>query len=613
MTYLPTMSKSKFIFFFIAIFLFLYKIHPVNHFDTYFGLAIGKYIVEHRSLPWHEVFSWAAQGRAWVPYEWLAQTIVYLLYWMGGLTAISLWVAFLYTLFFMLTFFLFHKAIGRKWLSSLLLALFTTASVYEFFVARPQAIAYTSFMATLFLIYYKNSRLLWLSIPITYLWTNSHASFILAPFLFFSYGFFRFGILNVLVTLLPPLWYKPYLLLWEFFQDLPFISSFVSEWKGLDQNLTYQWFLMALIALSTLASLVRRKISLPLIFLMLSSLTAIRHVPIGTIAAIVNLGLTIPELKFKKVFNAFIILFVITLSAFLLYQKKLPISDTLWILPSSSIEQDIQNIKNMNLQGHMFNEYAVGGFLIHALYPSYQVFFDGRADIYHNHELRDFWPLIANKKASSDEFLATVNNFLNTYQFSYIIIPIFSYNPLEHTATSRMADLLLDTPDWRLVYASDHIEILIRNDGKNQARWDQGFTSITPYRLTAFRSGKNQQALNEYQQLLKLKDSGIARNGLGQVYISLGKTEEARREFEKSVNLNERLGEPLIGLRMYEQAIKVTPYLGESYLLLAQIYIDANKPKQAVSILEQGLKQDIDFISRQKIVQMLNEFSRGSK
>lgn len=648
------MRTQTFVLILSCLVIFLFKIHPVSHFDTYFGLAIGKFVVEHRALPWHEVFSWAAEGRAWIPYEWLAQTIVYLLYRAGGLSAISLWVAALYTTFFLTLYALFHVALSRDRISSFVLSFFTTASVYEFFVARPQAIAYTCLSATLFLLFHairnKKYNFLWLSLPITYLWVNSHASFILVPYLFFSYALvglwttrsfktiFLFGVLNVLMTVLPPLWYKTYQLPWEFTSDLPFITAFVSEWGGLGQNWTYQTFVLILFITSLLTALVvtwmkknrelrtRWILALPLVALALISLTAIRHVPIGTISSVIIIALFAPSFSLhgpKRFFLFACSIGIIIFSVFLGYQKRAPIYDTLWMLPSVSIEQDIQNLKNMKLQGHMFNEYAVGGFLIWELYPTYQVFFDGRADIYHLKELRDYWPLIALKKSSRDEFRSAEQQFLEKYNFSYAVVPLFSYNPLEHTAATLLTDTLFDDPNWRLAYMSDHFLVLIKNDGKNPQLFQSGAKYVTPLRMNVFRQGFAREATTEYEALLTKKESGLARSNLGFAYLALGENEKAIYNFTSGRMLNLQLYSPFLGLAtvatdrhntdeaipLLLQALNLAPYRGEIYLLLSQNYKEKGEVEKAKEILEHGLNQNIDFLSRQKIVQMLNEVS----
>src|SRR5229473_3101267 len=52
---------------------------PIRDFDIWFHLKSGELFVQQGHLQFTEVFSHAAQGREWIPYEWLFQIVVYLL------------------------------------------------------------------------------------------------------------------------------------------------------------------------------------------------------------------------------------------------------------------------------------------------------------------------------------------------------------------------------------------------------------------------------------------------------------------------------------------------------------------------------------------------------
>lgn len=255
------------------------------------------------------------------------------------------------------------------------------------------------------------------------------------------------------------------------------------------------------------------------------------------------------------------------------------------------------------------------------LYPDYQIFFDGRADVYLCCELRAFLPLLENKLATREKFSNEVYKFLDKYQFSYLIINIRSFNPLEFSASSLLADTLLDDPNWKLVYFNDQIQILVKNDGKNRQILEKfAMESITPFRLNQYRAKQEQKAKEEYEKMLHVSDSGIAHMGLGQIYLSQKLLSEAQIEFEKALQLNPQLGRAHIGLakilieqnkkkeagRELQKAITGSPYFGESYLLLGQLLLDSGNKTEAVAILKQGLNQNIDFITRQKIVQLIN-------
>jgi len=58
--------------------------------DTYLHIAVGRWIIEHGALPFQDPFSNSMPGAAWVPHEWLAETVLAALYGAGGWGALIL-------------------------------------------------------------------------------------------------------------------------------------------------------------------------------------------------------------------------------------------------------------------------------------------------------------------------------------------------------------------------------------------------------------------------------------------------------------------------------------------------------------------------------------------
>jgi hypothetical protein len=62
----------------------------LNDGDTLSHIAIGRWIIAHRALPFHDPFTATVRGRVWVPHEWLAEVFlaaVYDLFGWGGVVA----------------------------------------------------------------------------------------------------------------------------------------------------------------------------------------------------------------------------------------------------------------------------------------------------------------------------------------------------------------------------------------------------------------------------------------------------------------------------------------------------------------------------------------------
>jgi hypothetical protein len=447
-----------------------------------------------------------------------------------------------------------------------------------------------------------------------------------------------FGIVNFCITLAPPLWYKPYLLLYQFATDMKFMSQFVSEWQPLSSDTTYQFlyylsaglFIMFLLVFGirtfknkNYKNISRLLLISPLACILLASFQAVRHVPLGIIVTLLSLSYFLPHFRlktYKAVVAGVCSILIIVTSVWLMQIKKASIEDTAKIFPVKMISF----LKQNHLNGRMFNEFGVGGYLIYYLYPDYQVFFDGRADIYHCCEMRDYWPLITSKYHHA-LFKEKMYSFIHKYDFSYVIAPPNLQNPLNFTSSNLMANTLLDDPEWSLIYFSDHMQILVKKDGLNDTLIRKyAKTAVTPYRLSSFRAGKQQQALKEYEQMISIADSSIAETGLGEVYLSLGEYDKAKKVLEKALTFPLIKGRPYIGLgkvalyegnneaaiEYFEKGLDLSPDNGEGYLLLGQTMIKIGQNDEGIEVLNEGLRQQIDFLSRQKIVQTLNQIAK---
>jgi hypothetical protein len=56
----------------------------LNDGDTLSHIVIGRWIIEHRAIPFHDPFSYTFHGATWVPHEWLAEIVFAAVYdWLG--------------------------------------------------------------------------------------------------------------------------------------------------------------------------------------------------------------------------------------------------------------------------------------------------------------------------------------------------------------------------------------------------------------------------------------------------------------------------------------------------------------------------------------------------
>lgn len=164
--------------------------------DEWWHLKAGRWIVEHRALPTHDIFTYAGADFRWYNHEWLSQVIFYLVYALGaggdpgplgevgGVTALVAFKALIVTLTFALLAWL-ARLRGASWPAALFVALLAADISRRTIYPRPPVFSYLFF--TLFLIAFTlwktgrmRGRWLWLLVPVTVVWSNLHGMVLLA-------------------------------------------------------------------------------------------------------------------------------------------------------------------------------------------------------------------------------------------------------------------------------------------------------------------------------------------------------------------------------------------------------------------------------------------------
>jgi len=104
--------------------------------DLWWHLATGRYIVETRSIPRHDVFSYTVPEHRWITHEWLTQVLMYGVYRLLGLPGLMLAAAGVITLTFGLVY---AQCAGRPHLAVFVVLLAALASAVTW-GARPQMV-----------------------------------------------------------------------------------------------------------------------------------------------------------------------------------------------------------------------------------------------------------------------------------------------------------------------------------------------------------------------------------------------------------------------------------------------------------------------------------------
>src|SRR5262249_54678190 len=183
----------------LAFVFFLISHDPVWHTDVWAHMRFGEYIVREHKLPDHEMFSgdFADQEQPYLNFQWLPQTVTYLVYELGarlaggdyerqlagGALALATEHALLVTLRLLVMLFIFHRLTGSVNWALFGVVVVVALSLAHISVHRPQAFGELWF-ALLFLALTPkkgSASVSWSAVVfiplVLVLWANCHGSF----------------------------------------------------------------------------------------------------------------------------------------------------------------------------------------------------------------------------------------------------------------------------------------------------------------------------------------------------------------------------------------------------------------------------------------------------
>lgn len=566
---------------------------PLRDFDIWFHLKSGELFVTEHAIKFTEVFSYSAQGRAWTPFEWLFQITVYLL------SKIGLWIIPPFIgIFVVLMFFFFLRILSSIFKLSLIPRIFLAfaffVSIYEFNTARPHVLAYAFVCLNLFLIFsriYRNKKWIYATPLITLIWANWHSTGFLSWGLQFSYAsilFFQFiisrdkkllpvvrdlvllTILNLIVTLLPPLGIKDYQLLLDFYKDQDFLSKFIAEWAPIKENPYGFWTYTVTLAITVLSFIVvtiKRKayleftLVLPLILMAAMSYSASRNIVMGSLATYLILAWSLKYLlewsKISIIKFVWIPILIIGIGfyAYTFSVKRDEVYNARFYYPVQSTE-----FVKRYLKGNMFNDYTYGGYILNEVYPTLKVFIDGRADVFHLHEMRDYLLLSVYKNESDEEYKKFLDELWEKYDVSFVIA-----TTLKHNVWRKMSKIISNDPKWALVFWDDDSQVFVKRDGVNdEIIKEMEAKYATPYLKTPFDKSKADEALVEYQKMENIAPSARNENSIGFILAQKGDFDTARN--------------------LFYSAIDKDPSFESSYMNLGELYAKDGDLDKAISL-----------------------------
>ena len=414
---------------------------PIKDPDFYWHLKTGQYLMETRTIPGVDIFSFVKFGSEWVTHEWMSELFMYSVFRVFGYLGLIVLFSGIITATFSVAYRRCKQVAPHPYIAGFALILGAAATIPTWGV-RPQM--FSMLFASIFVIvlgdYCRNvrTRAIWLLIPLTVLWVNMHAGFAmgLALIVLTIASLLTDGLL-LPKTSLKEQWPRVRTLCFLLaacigavclnpsgarMYSYPFetltshaMMQYIQEWKSPDFH-EPMFQALALLFLATFSALAlsgkraRPGELLVLVVTALATLRSSRNVPFFALVAIPLLAehswhwvinqpwgqwFTKPErretgssLSLKIALN--ILLLLITPLTVIAIRVGNSVANQQATEAALYPAAAVDFIEKEKPPQPIFNEYVWGGYLIWRLHPEYRVNMDGRADVYGDALVEEF-------------------------------------------------------------------------------------------------------------------------------------------------------------------------------------------------------------------------------
>ena len=449
--------------------------------DVFWHLKTGQYILETGSFPVPDPFSYVSTGSSYpgeditrrfnLTHEWLSQVFMHLTWRALGFPGLVIGRVLLLTAFCGLAGWIAFRR-TRQFAISLAAALAAAGMAFYFAQSRPFLATFVFLALTMAIL--EARRPLWLLPAVFLIWANCHSGFILGWILCGAYSLEAFvfrkefgpdarrlwvvSAVAILISVLNPNGIR-------IFQILTFYRSSGIQTTNLEWQRPIFWkldiysFLLFGTALALLFA--RRKARLVDWILYATfaaiSLLAVRNtIFIGLVGPVIiatYLATCLPKWRFTgpvalAVGAAGLIAFDVAPAA--RAGNTLALRVATWQLPTGAANF----IEAHHITARMFNNYEAGGYLIWRLWPSQQVFIDGRG--LSEKAFTDYRRILYDESRGK-----TAMHLLDQYGIEMIVTEGFDY--LSGQVYPLAVDLANASTGWKLVFADDQCLILMRN------------------------------------------------------------------------------------------------------------------------------------------------------
>jgi len=448
---------------------------------------VSEIILETGSVPDTNLFSYTNTNFPFINTHWLGGFIFYLLSWVIGLKGLILFKTIIILVSFGIVFYLSLKKSKNFWL--VFIISFLAMGVFvERTDVRPEIFSFLFFALFFYILYnYRSSsKIIWALPFLSLLWVNTHVYFFLGPLLFLFFlvdkifqqkdktelkKFLIIGFLMMVAVLVNPNGIDgalyPITAMGEYGYTIvenqtPFFLLAYQYHKGI----IALFFLMSFfLFISFLVNYKELKIFelLVAIFFCFFGMYAVRNFPIFALAAmpIMARNFSMHWFKFRDFLKNFFeikrascgeLFLLIGCIGFLsgaIFVNKNKINLNTEARAENAVNFLIEN----NIQGNMFNNFDVGGYLIYRLYPEVKVFVDNRPEAYSVSFLQDIYIPMQEEKNLWEKYSTE-------YDFDFIF---FEHSDMTPWARSFL-DRIPNDKNWKQVYYDDNEVIFVKND-----------------------------------------------------------------------------------------------------------------------------------------------------
>jgi len=453
-------------------------------------ITLGNYILETRTIPTSDHFSFTKLGDPLTPHEWLSEVIFSIFGKIAGLDGIvlvtgivigfSTWLVYKTSLL-----------LSKMNLLSIVMGIAAAAASSLHWLARPHI--FTILLSAIWVWELEKVRLgiekRWYLFPIIMLfWVNLHGAFIVGFVIWICYfvGTIEFsarpwkinrillytGIGSILISLLNP----DGIGIWKTgigFLSNKYLVGHTAEYLPPDfQNYSFWPFLLMILLSLVILAISKKRISLPHTLIIsgwtVLALLSARNIPLYAVVVSPILTLIISEMINEHEDKIFI--------QFSEYQRRLMDVESglrggLWSIVTvalvaylliSGVDLDIKKQGNVflrevfpvdavdwmndnDVQGNGFNYFTWGGYLLYRNWPERRVFIDGQTDFYGEDFTREYETVIS--------YAPGWQEVLKVYNVSWILIPSGSY----------LSNRILENEQWDTLYIDNTAVVFVKN------------------------------------------------------------------------------------------------------------------------------------------------------